>query len=346
MIQPVWKAYTQGLAHDSTLRQNDGMLSLYVYDIQTHQYVESPSIEALPQYLSNENLVLWLDLFAPTDDEQAVLSKVFKFDEFAIEDCVHPRQLPKLESFEDYHFFIVQGAFLSADNKCTIIELDGFLGDRFLVTHHSEPVQAIDNAKLHITSRNSSRLKKGTAYLCYEILDQLIDTFLPILDYFDETMESIEAAIADGKNATEKEYLGLSSQILGLRRIAVKNQQVFYQFSHSSLPFIDAEEARLFRDIYDHAVRVVDTAEYHHQALHGVLDVQFSMSSNRMNQVVQFLTVFATIMLPLNVVTGIYGMNLDWMPFLHNHYGFWIITGFMVLLETVLLITFRRRGWL
>ena len=213
------------------------------------------------------------------------------------------------------------------------------------MTYHDEPLPAIDQAKLHISTRNSSRLKQGTAYLGYEILDQLIDTFLPLLDYFDDALGCIETALAEGKNASEKDYLDLSSQILALRRVAIKNQQVFYQFSHSSLHFIDPDEARLFRDIYDHAVRVVDMAEYYHQTLHGVLDIQFSLSANRTNQVVQFLTVFATVTLPLNVVTGIYGMNLEWMPFLHNHYGFWIITALMLVLVSTLLINFRRRGW-
>lgn len=323
------------------------MIDIYVFNTQTQTYWENPHISHVQEYLQNEALYLWVDLFNPTQEETAILSTVFQFDEFAIEDCTHPRQSSKLESFGDYHFFIIQGISLAHQN-CDMHELDGFLGDRYLVTYHNEPLQAIDMAKKQILKQQNSRLVQGTAFLAYEILDQVIDMYLPALDVFDEEINLMQKQMTTKtfSDCATQDYIALSNKIIELRRTALKNQQVFYQFSHSPLKFIDPDEARLFRDIYDHTVRVVDMSEYYQQALRGALDIQFSINTHRVNKVVTFLTLFATIMLPLNVLTGIYGMNFDWMPFLHNPHGFWIVSTIMAGIVLAMFYSFRKRGLL
>jgi magnesium transporter len=325
------------------------MIHLFAFDSQSQKYIDNASLKDLPHLLQNDAVLVWADFDTPTSEEWKILSDVFAFDSLAIEDCMHARQAPKLESFDDYHFFIIQCLGLSnletdwPQSQFEVLELDGFLGDRYLVTVHDGVIPSIERAKQHIRQHNHSHIRQGTAYLAYEILDHLIDMYLPMLDYLDDKIKALETR--PFSQDTTREYIALSNKLLDTRRIAVKNQQVFYQFAHSNLSFIDANEARLFRDIYDHTVRVVDMAEYYQQALRGALDIQFSASTNRVNEVVQYLTLFATIMLPLNVVTGIYGMNLKWLPWAEDPNGFWMIVGLMMVIIVALLWSIRRQGW-
>jgi magnesium transporter len=327
------------------------MIDIFAYNVQQKAYCSNPTVSDLSGYVEDENVFLWVDFDNPTQEEIDVLRNVFHLDELAIEDCTHSRQIPKLESFAHYHFFIVQGLTPSESHSSDLIchnsELDGFLADRYLITHHTATIPAIQNTKKRIKLGNS-RLPQGTAYLTYEILDQMIDMYLPILEHLEEKIRSLTQLLQSEpfSNQSSLNYMRLSTHILDLRRVASKNQQVFYQFSHSTMKFIDPDEARLFRDIHDHMIRVMDMSEYYQHTLHDALNIQLSLNSNRVNQVVQFLTIWATIMLPLNVLTGIYGMNFSWMPFLDSPFGFLLIITTMILIVLALLCYFRHRRWI
>ncbi|MDH4379566.1 MAG: magnesium/cobalt transporter CorA [Vampirovibrionales bacterium] len=324
------------------------MIDIVAYNHHDRCYVNDLTVNDIETCLTDERLYVWVDFNKPNSDEIDLLKTLFKLDPLAIEDCTHTRQLPKLESFSDYHFFIVQGPTLNVGNLATdAVELDGFLADRYLITYHEEEIPSITEAKKK-NLKSTGRLSQGVSYLAYDILDHMIDMYLPILDFLEEKNRLLTAELHNHSfnEKTTQEYMALARYILDLRRTATKNQQVFYQFSHSSLAFIDADEARLFRDIHDHMIRVMDMSDYYHHTLHETLNIQLSLSSHRMNQVVQLLTIMATIMLPLNVITGIYGMNFTWMPLLHSPYGFWSTVALMLAIIGGLLFYFRRRKWI
>ncbi len=324
------------------------MIRIDAYNAVDGRFLVERTVEQLPQDLENPDLYLWVDFDNPTPDEAMLLKSVFNLDALAIEDCMHPRQAPKLETFNAYHFFIVQGSLPPCDDDgCGSITLKGFLADRYLITYHDEPIPGIENSRRGILSGNC-RLREGAAYLAYEILDQMIDMYMPVLDFFDRTIEELEQTLSKSliSDAAAQDYLQLSRQLLDVRRGSVRNQEVFYQLSHSGLKFIEPQEARLFKDIYDHVIRMVDMSEYYQQTLRSILEIHLSLSSNRTNQVAQMLTVVATIMVPLYIITGIYGMNFTYIPLASNPYGFYIIIGLMVVIAGSMIAGFRMRRWI
>jgi magnesium transporter len=290
----------------------------------------------------------WLDIMDLTPDEAKMLVEDFHLDALAVEDCLHARQTPKLESFHNYHFFIVHGVHLDASKQhYHPVELDGFLGERLLITIHDVTMSVIEVIK-HRAEQGQCRLIQGTTALAYEVLDGAIDTYLPALDDLDRRIEALEESIQNYASDAflSAQYFDLMKGVLLLRRLSMRNQEVFYEFSHSDMAFIDSEQARRFRDIYDHVVRVVDITAYYQQALQGAMQIQYSINASRVNTVVQFLTVLATIMLPLNVITGVYGMNFDFMPFLHHPWGFWLTIWVMIGIVAGMLVLFRKRRWI
>src|SRR6478609_38198 len=162
------------------------MLLITAFSLSRKTFLKNVSPTSIKSMLDDEDYYIWVDIEGNTPHDMQPLREVFNFDEFTIEDCLHDQQLPKLETFENYHFFILQGVdSYTQDVRCHNVELDGYLGDRYLVTVHNEPIPAITQSLKNV-ERNCSRLAQGTAYLTYEILDPIIDMYLPVLDYLDE----------------------------------------------------------------------------------------------------------------------------------------------------------------
>ena len=322
------------------------MLTITAYDCETSQFATGLAADELPHLLADTTVYVWVDFDNPTPEENALLSDIFKFDPLAIEDCEHARQLPKLESFLDYHFFIVHGQLKANDAPThSQVELDGFLGARYLVTYHmGEAIPAIRDSHRAI-ALGTSRLREGSSYLAYSILDHVIDMYLPILDHYDDELRRLEELFQQNRGDLTQDYLALSDNLVKMRRMSIRNQHVFYQFSHSELQFINEHEARLFRDIYDHVSRVVEMSEYYQQALQQTLNIYLTLNSNRLNEIMKYVAIISTVFMPMTLVTGIYGMNMDSLPLLHHPHSFMWVMLLMVAIGAGLIIFFKQRHW-
>ncbi len=324
-------------------------MEIFVYQKGENFVEEGFPAEKLAELIADQNNLVWVDMEAPTAADEKILAEVFHFHPLTIEDAVATRNQPKVEAFPDYLFFIVHGVRVETNSRTFATkELDGYLGKNFVVTYHHESFVSIDKVKRQIRS-SAFVCGRGADYLLHQILDELVDLYLPIVDDFDDAINEIEDRIFESKrasNAILEEILTLKRNIARLRRVTSKQLQVLYQISHGEFPFIEDAHLPFFRDVYDHLQRVADLAESYRDLIGGLLDIQFSVTSNRTNEVVKVLTIFSAIMLPLSVIAGIYGMNFDYMPELHTENGFYVTLGFMAFITLALLIYFWRKGWI
>ncbi len=324
-------------------------MEIFVYQ-QGGDFVEEGfSREKLPELLRNPDNLIWVDMEAPNKEDEKVLSDIFHFHPLTIEDAVVTRNLPKVEAFPGYLFFIVHGV-KTETNPANFVtkELDGYLGKNFVVTFHHENFRSIDKVKQQVRS-SAFVCGRGADYLLHQIFDELVDLYLPLVDDFDNAINEIEERIFRTKrtnNAILEEILNLKRSVVRLRRITSKQLNVLYRISHGEFPLIEDAHLPFYRDVHDHLLRVADLAESYRDLIGGLLDIQFSVVSNRMNEVMKVLTVFSAIMLPLSLIAGIYGMNFENMPELHSKYGYYIALGLMLLVGGGLLIYFWRKGWI
>ncbi len=324
-------------------------MEIFVYQKGKKFVEEGFPADSLPELIADSENLVWVDMEAPNEADEKILADVFHFHPLTIEDAIATRNQPKIEAFSDYLFFIVHGVKLetSSNDFCTK-ELDGYLGKNFVVTYHHENFRSIDAVKQQI--RNSAFVcGRGADYLLHQILDELVDLYVPIVDDFDNAINEIEERIFRSKSANDailEEILGLKRSIARLRRVTSKQLNVLYRLSHGEFPLIEEAHLPFYRDVHDHLMRVADLAESYRDLIGGLLDIQFSVVSNRTNEVVKILTIFSAIMLPLSVIAGIYGMNFDYMPELHTQNGFYVTLGFMALITVGLLLYFWRKGWI
>ena len=324
-------------------------MEIFLYREGAEQVEEGITVNQLPELLKETNVVIWVDMEEPSLEDDQILLDVFHFHPLTVEDSRGTRHHPKIEEFPDYIYFIFHGVRAdTSSERFNTIELDGFLGKNFIVTYHHEMFRSINTVKQRVRS-SPVPCQRGATFLLYQILDQIVDFYMPVMEDFDEAINDLEDDIFSMKikgNAVLEEILLLKRNVLRLRRISSKQQEILLRMSRGEFSMIEPQMLPFYRDIYDHLVRVTDLAENYRDLLSSTLDAYLSVVSNRMNEVMKVLTIFSAIMLPLTFIAGVYGMNFDNMPELHSRYGYFAVVVIMVLVAIGMLFYFRHKGWI
>lgn len=324
-------------------------MEIFVYRPGAQKIETNYTAADLPELLKDKSLTIWVDMNNPPVEEDQILIDVFGLHPLVVEDCRATRHHPKIEEFPDYLYFIMHGvrADTSAERFNTI-ELDGVLGQNYVITFHIEEFRSINNVRQRVLS-SPTACQRGPTFLLHQILDQIVDYYTPVLDDFDERIATLEDRIFHLKQPDTsilEEIMSLKRSVLRLRRISSKQLDILYRMSHGQYVLIDEQALPFFRDIYDHLVRVTDLAENYRDLITGALDAYLSVVSNRMNEIMKVLTIFSAIMLPLTFIAGVYGMNFEHMPELKKEYGYFVVWGIMIIVAIGMLLLFWRRGWI
>lgn len=309
------------------------------------------SLDQMAEALQDPEGLLWVSLEQPVEEEiRAVLQDVFHFHPLAIEDCISDGyQAPKVDIFNEYIFIIVHA--LQPDfplDHLDTMELNCFLGSNYLVTSYMCPQMPPLQAVWERLERDKRLTEQGADFLCYTVLDQLVDEYLPILDVMDEEIDRLEdeVVLVKPKPTVLQRILALKHSILTLRRIVAPQREVMNRLSRDDLPQISDQHRIYFRDIYDHLVRTHDLSESIRDVVTGTLDTYLSATNNRLSEVMKALTIVSTVFLPLSFVAGIYGMNFENFPEIHWQYGYFYVWGVFILIVLTMLWYFRHREWI
>ena len=328
-------------------------MEIFVYRQGADKVEEGFTPDKLPELLKDKTNVIWVDLLGETPEqiEQAIdiLTNTFKFHHLTVEDSVETRNQPKIEAFSDYFYFIVHGVKPDETTSSNFVtkELDGYLGDNYVVTFHHERFRSIKAVKQQL--RNSTfACQRGAAYLLHQILDQLVDLYMPMVDDFDDAINKLEDRVLRMKSGGTilPELMDLRRSVARLRRISARQLDVLYRMAHGEFPEIPENILPFFRDVHDHLQRISDLAENYRDLVGGLFDIHFSVIATKTNDVMKTLAVLSSIILPLSLIAGIYGMNFEHMPELKSRNGYFLTLAFMAAVTVLLLIYFWRRGWI
>jgi magnesium transporter len=302
-------------------------------------------LEDIPlQTLMDKNIKwFWVDFDCPTETEVQLLDSYFHFHPLAIEDCMHLLQRPKVDHYEDTHFFVVHSL-----HPETLIaeEINFFLGPRGIVTFHLASSQEIDEAWRRILDP-SIRDGKDHNYVSYLIMDQLVDNYFPTLYRIEDQLNELEVEGEMKVNIqvmTEQIY-DIRADLLRLRRSVLPMRDLLYRImSSDKIPGVKEQHA-YFTDIHDHLLKLTEMIESNREMTADLRDSYDSLRSNRMNAIMKTLTVITTIFMPLTFIAGVYGMNFTYMPELNWSWGYFIVMGVMLSLGFGMYLWFKRKGW-
>jgi magnesium transporter len=195
---------------------------------------------------------------------------------------------------------------------------------------------------------NKGRIRKVKAdYLAYSLIDAIVDNYFLILENIGSMISFIEEEmIADPSPEVMHFIHELKRDILFLRKSVWPLREVINNMQKSESTLLTHTTFIYMRDVYDHTIQVIDTVEVYRDMLAGLVDIYLSSLSNKVNEVMKFLTIIATIFIPLTLVAGVYGMNFKFMPELETRWGYFAVIGFMASVGITMLAYFKRKKWL
>ena len=304
------------------------------------------------QLIRNRKGLLWVDFASEPEDSCLPILQGFGFHPLAIDDALQETHVPKLDDWGNYLYIVLNYMVVSENGEyweTEVDELDIFLGENYIVTHHDLPVPAIDET-WEACDRDPRNIQDGADHLLYKITDNLVADYMPAVEKIDATIDEIEDQIFDRPSPRTLERLfALKRVLLAMRRILLPQREVLNKLARYDYQVIDPKDRVFFRDIYDHIVRLHDLNESLRDLVSGALDTYLSVVNNRMNEVMKTLTIITTLFMPLAFVTGFFGMNffepLGLMRAWTTSPVFYIMLAITVLLPFSMFIWMRRQTW-
>ena len=322
------------------------MITVYVF--RNGETQKSDRVD--PKWLDPASgVTLWVDIVQPTPEEgQAILGGTFHFHPLSIEDALSEIHHPKIEPYERYLYVILHGIdFKAGEHRFATRDVDFFLGENYLVTVHDGGSRSINKIK-ELCYQHAHILEEGAVALLHRIVDSMVDNYAPELEEIEEQMDQLEdeAILGAGDNLM-RPILAIKRDLSALRRVVIPQRDVVGRLARREFPQISNEMAYRFRDVYDHLVRYSDEATMFQDRVTGILEGYLSAISNRLNRVMKVLTVVSTIVLPMTVLTGLWGMNVS-LPHFAGGEGlqFWWVVGIMAVITVVMLAVFRWKRWI
>jgi magnesium transporter len=322
------------------------MISILKYN--SKEGVQEIPSGQLTSWDSNSEENLWVDIWKENDSESTrILKDIFNFHPLAIEDSIkyikdEEVHHPKIDNFGDYIFIVFNGINNTVPDF-NIFSLSCFIGKNYIVTLHNES-ENNSMVKNLTTANKELLLKKGPDYTLHIILDELVDRYYPIIDSYEDEIDKIEEDIfqKNPDNKILRNILDFKKKALLIRKISSYQKEILFRLSRGDYEIIDSNEMIFYRNVYDHLVRISDTADTMRELITGMLDSYLSIVNNQMNNIMKVLTIIATIVLPLNLIAGIFGMNFESIPLLHNEGGFIFAVGTMIIIVLIMLLWFRK----
>jgi len=292
----------------------------------------------------------WVNIEKPTEQETEYLAQNYPFHPLDLDDCLSRIQRPKIDEYKDYLFLVLHFPMFNKEARVTTpSQISAFIGEKFLITLHNGELKPLVKLFRECQIDKESRqeyLSQGSGFLLYRIIDRLVDYCLPILNKISDNIEEVEDDIfSESKRGTVREISVLRRDIISFRRIIWPMRAVIGSLEPKIRRFTKMDLAVYFGDMTDHADKIWDTLDAYKEIVEGLNDTHDSLASNRTNETVRMLTIIATILLPITVVSSVYGMNIP-LPFQHSGHPFLYVILIMIAIIGGMLYFFHRQRWI
>ncbi|TXK71828.1 magnesium/cobalt transporter CorA [Paenibacillus sp. N3.4] len=285
--------------------------------------------------------VAWVRLEnAPTDEIKHVLGDLFKCHPLLIEDAIKLNQRPKMDTYPN-HIFLT---FFAISEQLEPQEIGIVIGANYVITIHKTKLPFMD--QLYRSCLEVEQRMSHPGAILHFLLDRCVDDYSVVVDHFDDRLDRMEQDVyLNPSIRIAQDIFELKRTMHQLRRIIVEERISLAAITHHSFPYSRPEDEVYFIDIMDHISRAVDSLDIFRESLTGLLELQMSMKSDRMNEIMTTLTVFSTIFLPLTFIVGLYGMNFKNIPELDWSFGYIYVWILMLLVSALMWVFFKRKRW-
>ncbi len=317
------------------------------YDASRYEEKQVETVEECFPYRDTET-VTWINIDGLTNVE--VIEKIgqcFSLHPLILEDLLNTEQRPKMEDLETYLYLTIKMLTIGKQTQEVKVEhVSIILGPNYLISFQESAGDVFDPVRQRI--RKEGRIRKfGPDYLAYALIDDIVDNYFLVMEKLEERVEALEQELVEEASRQSLTKINkLKKDMIFLRKAVWPLREMINSMERSDSPLVREETHIYLRDVYDHNIQVIDTLETFRDMVSGMIDIYLSSLSYKMNEIMKVLTLIATIFIPLTFVTGIYGMNFEYMPELRYRYGYFIVWAVMIGVVLVMLAYFRKRQWI
>ncbi len=323
------------------------ILSLIDYGAE-HLDEQTLTLEDLVKLKPGVDKKLWLNLSGIHDTSYiSEIGKQFNLHPLVLEDILNTDQRPKVESYGEYLYIVLRNFQFKRPSHLLSTQVSLVLGKHFVLTFQEEAAECFDPVRERLRNGRIHIRQAETDYLAYALIDVIVDQYFSIIEDIGVHCETLEEKLLRKPSpALLQKIQALKRESMELRRGVWPTREVINNLIRNDEGFFEASTVLYLRDIYDHAVHVIESLEAVRDLLAGMLDIYLSTISNQLNKEVRTLTVVTMLFMPATLISGIFGMNFDKMPLLKDEFGFWIALGIMGLIAIGMGLHFFRKQWL
>jgi magnesium transporter len=314
---------------------------------------EEPSVE---KPLNIESItwgdLTWVNIESATEQETAWLADTYHFHQLALDDCISRKQIPKIDVFPGYLFFVFHYPLFDKITRVSSKrQWSAFIGENYLITIHTGELKTIVALFRDCIANEEARkeyMSSGSGFLLYLILDRAIDSYFPVLNKILSLMEDVEDAVFDEDIEAVKELSILRRDIITQRSVMFPTREIFKEMENKLKRFSKTDVTAYYNDLMDHTNKICSTLDECKEIIEVYKDTDYTLATNRLNRVTRILTIFSAIIVPFLMVSSLYGMNVVLPGGLEegSFQTFLILLLVMLVIAGSMLFYFRRRHWI
>ena len=294
----------------------------------------------------NDGFKLWVNVDDDFNDEAVeAISNLFDIHPLVKEDIILRKQRPKVDDYTDYSFTVAKMIYFK-DEELILEQVSFIVGKDYVITFGEVVGDVFGDLRKRLKNKGSLVRKSGSDYLFYSIMDAIVDGYFDALEIIGEKLDVLEERVMSVSSEEErKEIRKLKKELLFIHKYSWPLRETMSWISKGDSQLIKESTQIYFRDIYNQLVQVIDTTETYREVLSGLVELNLSNVSYRLNEVMKVLTIISTIFIPLTFLAGIYGMNFKYMPELNKQWSYPLLWAIMLIIAGSMVYYFKKKKW-
>lgn len=320
---------------------------VYDYDNNKAECFTLQSVEETYRFLETASNT-WVNIDGLRKDDIESICRHFGIHQLISEDILSIGQRPKMDDINGLLFSLLYMLYFNEANGTVETEqISIVLGKNFVISFQEDPARDVFNGLRDKIMVNGSKVRiSGTDYLYYSLLDLIANSFYTVMEKLGEKVEILEEDIL--RNASKRSLVKINmlrKEIIVLKRSIAPVRELINGILRSESPLIEERTEKYFKDIYDHVIQANDLSENYRDMMMNLQDLYLNTVNLKLNEVMKVMAIVTCLLAPATVIGGIFGMNFDRIPLLHNQWGFFISVAIMLIIPVWMIFFFRRRGW-
>lgn len=326
---------------------NEVKVFVFDYDANSVEEKDLPAVEDCFVY-KNSGRITWINIDGLRKSDVEVVCSHYGIHPLIVEDILSINQRPKMEEADDSLFCLLNMLFYNEELQTVEQEqISIILGKDYVISFQEDAKQDVFDLLRDRLKINSSKIRqRGADYLCYALLDLIVDNYFILMEKLGEQIEEVEEEVVRGNNPRSLARITLlRKELIILKRNFSPVRELVNGFLRTDSELLDERTNRYFKDVYDHIVQAIDLVENYRDIIVSMQDLHINNVNLKMNEVMKVMAIVTCLLAPATVIGGIFGMNFDQIPYLHNEFGFWIAVFAMLAIPVWMIVMFRKRGW-